>query len=160
MREIKLVIDEKLLTEYLQYWKRFHPLSRNHPLAKPNSKDKTKGYIFGCSINEFTNLPNRVMQNNLKQNWKNFFIWWANKEKIGGWKLNKFEISYKWVFDSQRRHDSDNYVFFNKFVADGLSEAEVITDDCFGSMYLVLDGNKYVDKEHPRVEINIRELGD
>ena len=75
-----------------------------------------------------------------------------------GWKLEKFKISYKWVFDSQRRHDSDNYVFFNKFVADGLSEAEVINDDCFGQMYLELDCNKYIDKEHPRVEIMIEEL--
>jgi hypothetical protein len=25
-------------------------------------------------------------------------------------------------------------------------------------MYLVLDGNKYVDKENPRVEITIKEL--
>ena len=56
------------------------------------------------------------------------------------------------------RHDSDNYVFFNKFVADGLSEAEVITDDCFGQMYLKLDCNKYVDKESPRVEIVIKEI--
>ena len=158
MRSIKLVIDNKLLEEYQQYWKKFHPTSRNHPLAKPNSKDKTKGYIYGCSINECTNLPNRIMQNNLKQNWKGFVVWWAQKEEIDGWKLDKFEISYKWVFDSQRRHDADNYVFFNKFIADGLSEAEVITDDCFGNMYLVLDGNKYVEKDHPRVEITIKEL--
>lgn len=81
------------------------------------------------------------------------------KRKISnGWMLDKFEISYKWVFDSQRRHDADNYIFFNKFVADGLSEAEVITDDCFGKMYLVLDGNKYVDKCNPRVEITIKEI--
>ena len=157
-KEIKLIIDDKLLTEYWEYYKKFHPTARTHPLAKPKAKDRTKGYPFGCSINEFTNLPSRIMQNNLKQNWKSFIVWWCKKEKINGWKLDKFEISYKWVFPTQMRHDSDNYVFFNKFIADGLSEAEVITDDCFGQMYLKLDCNKYVDKENPRVEIIIKEL--
>lgn len=158
MREIKLVIDNKLLEEYGKEWQKFHTRSRNHPLAKPNSKDKTKGYVYGCSINEFTNIPNRIQQNNLKQNWKSFIVWWCKKNKINGWKLDKFEISYKWVFDSNRRHDSDNYLFFNKFLADGLSEAEVITDDCFGNMYLKIDCNKYVEKDNPRVEITIKEL--
>lgn len=158
MRKKKLVIDKLLLEEYSQYYKKFHPRSRNHPLAKPNSKNKTEGYIFGCSINEFTNISMRVAQNGIKQNWKDFVVWLAKKEKINGWELDKFKISYKWVFPTQIRHDSDNYVFLNKFIADGLSEAEVITDDCFGKMYLELDCNKYVDKENPRVEITIEEL--
>lgn len=98
------------------------------------------------------------MQNNLKQNWKAFVYWWAKKEGIDGWKLEKFKISYKWVFDSNRRHDADNYVFMNKFIADGLSEAEVIVDDAFGQMYLELDCNKYVEKDNPRVEITIEEI--
>ena len=158
MREKKLVIDKELLEEYKAYYKKFHPTSRNHPLAKTKEKNKTEGYIFGISINEFTNIKNRIVQNNLKQNWKSFFVWLANKEGMTGWKLDKFEISYKWVFPNNMRHDSDNYIFFNKFVADGLSEANVITDDCFGKMYLKLDCDKYVDKEHPRVEIIIKEL--
>ena len=61
------MIDKELLEEYWQYWKKIHKQARNHPLAKPNTKDKTKGYPFGCSINEFTNIPSRVQQNNLKQ---------------------------------------------------------------------------------------------
>lgn len=158
MKEKTLVIDKTLLEEYLTYYKKFHPTSRNHPLAKPNAKDKTVGYVFGCSINEFTNIKNRIVQNNLKQNWKAFIVWLCNKEGIAGWELDKFEISYKWVFPNNIRHDSDNYVFFNKFIADGLSESKVITDDCFGKMYLKLDCNKYVEKEHPRVEITIKEL--
>lgn len=158
MKKIKLVIDNELLEEYSIYYKKFHPTSRNHPLAKPKAKDKTIGYLFGCSINEFTNLGNRVLQNNLKQNWKAFIYWWAKKENVAGWKLEKFKISYKWVFDSNRRHDADNYVFMNKFIADGLSEAEVIVDDAFGQMYLELDCNKYVEKDNPRVEITIEEI--
>lgn len=158
MKKVKLVIDNELLEEYQIYWKKYHPTARNHPLAKPNTKDKTKGYVFGISINEFTNMKNRIMQNNLKQNWKSFFVWLANKEGFAGWKLDKFKISYKWVFPNNMRHDSDNYIFFNKFLADGLNEADVITDDCFGNMYLELDCNKYVDKEHPRVEIIIEEI--
>ena len=70
------------MEEYRDYYKKFHPASRNHPLAKPASKDKTKGYIYGCSINEFTNIPSRIQQNNLKQNWKAFIVWWCKKEKI------------------------------------------------------------------------------
>ena len=46
----------------------------------------------------------------------------------------------------------------NKFIADGLSEAEVITDDAFGQMYLELDCNRYVEKNNPRVEIIIEEI--
>ena len=76
------MIDKELLEEYWQYWKKIHKQARNHPLAKPNTKDKTKGYPFGCSINEFTNIPSRVQQNNLKQNWKDFIVWWCKRENI------------------------------------------------------------------------------
>ena len=87
MRKKKLVIDAKLLEEYKEYYKKFHPTSRNHPLAKPNAKDKTVGYPFGCSINEFTNIKNRIVQNNLKQNWKSFIVWLCNKQAlaVGNW---------------------------------------------------------------------------
>lgn len=59
-----------------------HKQARNHPLAKPNAKDKTKGYPFVISINEFTNIPMRMQQNTLKQNWKSFIIWWCKRENI------------------------------------------------------------------------------
>ena len=109
MRKIKLVIDNKLLEEYGKEWQKFHTRSRNHPLAKPNSKDKTKGYPFVISINEFTNISMRAMQNNLKQNWSTFIQWWCKKEKITNWHLEYAKISYKWFFPDNRRRDADNF---------------------------------------------------
>lgn len=160
MRKKKLVIDAKLLEEYKEYYKKFHPTSRNHPLAKPNAKDKTVGYVFVISINEFTNIPNRIQQNNLKQNWSNFIQWWCEKEKINGWNLEYCKISYKWFFPDNRRRDADNFGLANKFICDGLVKAEVIKDDCLGKLWLEYDCHKYVDKENPRVEVTIEELKD
>ena len=160
MRKKKLVIDAKLLEEYKEYYKKFHPTSRNHPLAKPNSKNKTEGYIFVISINEFTNIPNRIQQNNLKQNWSNFIQWWCKKEKINGWNLEYCKISYKWFFPDNRRRDADNFGLANKFICDGLVKAEVIKDDCLGKLWLEYDCHKYIDKENPRVEVTIEELKD
>lgn len=116
MKSIKLVIDKELLEEYGEYYKKFHPNSRNHPLAKPASKDKTKGYPFVISINEFTNISTRIQQNNLKQNWKAFVVWWCKKEKINNWKLDYAKISYKWFFPDNRRRDADNFGLANKFI--------------------------------------------
>lgn len=158
MKEIKLVIDNKLLEEYQIYWKKFHPTSRNHPLAKPKAKDKTKGYPFVISINEFTNIPNRIQQNTLKQNWSDFIQWWCKKEGIVGWNLEYCKISYRWFFPDNRRRDADNFGLANKFICDGLIKAKVMKDDCLGKLWLEYDCHKYVDKDNPRVEVTIEEL--
>ena len=115
-KEIKLIIDDKLLTEYWEYYKKLHPTARTHPLAKPKAKDRTKGYPFVISINEFTNIPNRIQQNTLKQNWKSFIVWWCKKEKINGWQLDYAKVNYKWFFPDNRRRDADNFGLANKFI--------------------------------------------
>lgn len=158
MKKKTLVIDNELLEEYQIYYKKFHPTSRNHPLAKPKAKDKTKGYPFVISINEFTNIPNRIQQNTLKQNWSDFIQWWCKKEGIAGWNLEYCKISYRWFFPDNRRRDADNFGLANKFICDGLVKAKVMEDDCLGKLWLEYDCHKYVDKDNPRVEVTIEEL--
>ena len=106
------------------------------------------------------------MQNNLKQNWKSFIVWWCKKEKINGWKLDKFEnwnlekarITVSWYWENNRRHDIDNASFCLKFILDGLVAAHTIIDDKFGMLEIVLDCEHRVDKNNPRTEFLIEEI--
>ena len=157
-KKIKLVIDDKLLTEYWEYYKKFHPTARTSPIKKPKGKDKTKGYVHIMTTNEFTSLSGRIVQNNYKDAWKSFVLWAAKKYKFENWNLEKARITVSWYWENNRRHDIDNASFCLKFILDGLVAAHTIIDDKFGMLEIVLDCEHRVDKNNPRTEFLIEEI--
>ena len=141
MSEIKLILDQKLLDEYSDYYFKKHPRARKKPIEKP----------WHPSINEWMIMP-RPQMNALKQKWKEFGIWWIDKLSYTGMMIDDFTVEVTVFFNRNSRHDPDNYTI--KFLADSFTEAGFIVDDDskhLKSLTLKCD----YDKEWPRTEIRI-----
>lgn len=158
MKKVEIRIDKELIEEYGNEYFKEHPKARNHPLAKFNSKDKTKGSVFPPTLNEMTNNPNRLAQNGMKQKWKDFIKWVCKKYNISNWNLEKARVSYSWVFPDKRRRDLDNLVMNIKIINDGFTESSVWSDDCLGKILLSLDTEFHYEKGDPQINIIIEEV--
>lgn len=157
-KTIQIIINKDLIDEYGKYYFAQHPRANNHPLARIGAKDKTVGSVFPPSLNEMTDNPNRMVQNGVKQKWKDFVWWVCYKNNMLDWKLERASISYKWVFPDNRRRDLDNLIMHVKMLNDGFTNAGVWVDDCLGKIELHLDTNWYVEKGNPQIIIEIEEL--
>lgn len=69
-------------------------------------------------------------------------------------RYEKVKMKITYYFKDKRRHDPSNY---DKFLLDGLVEANIITDDNYDVIQEFTTIGKY-DKIKPRVEIDIEEL--
>lgn len=142
MDSIKLILDRNLLDEYYNdYYFKIHPRARKRYITAP------------CvpSINVWFILP-RPQMNNLKQLWKDFIVWWINKENLNDLKLEEFRMTFRMYMPSKRRSDPDNYT--PKFLLDGFTESGFIADDDgkhLKALTLITD----YDKHYPRTEIYI-----
>lgn len=68
-------------------------------------------------------------------------------------KYDKCRIKVTYYFKDKRRHDPSNY---DKFLLDGLVEANIIKDDNYSVIEEFTTIGKY-DKDNPRVEVEIYE---
>lgn len=68
--------------------------------------------------------------------------------------LVRARVKLHYYFPTRHRHDPDNYS--GKMILDGLTNAKIIKDDCFGMIDLELVGA--YDRDNPRTEITITEL--
>lgn len=148
MKEYKIVIDNDILEKYSKYYFTKYPKRRVLPIKKP----------IPPSFNYFTSIK-RIVQNALKQNYKEFSIWLAGYYKVANLNLDKAEFTYTFYFPDHRRRDVDNLLLTPKFINDGFVEADVIVDDNGERLRLMFQPFEY-DKLNPRVEIVIREIKD
>ena len=146
MKEYKIVIDNYVLGEYSKYYFGKYPKRRVLPIKKP----------IPPSFNYFTSIK-RIVQNALKQNYKEFSIWLASYYNVANLKLNKAEFIYTFYFPDHRRRDVDNLLLTPKFINDGLVEAGVLVDDNGENLRLMFNPFQY-DKLNPRVEFVIRDM--
>lgn len=88
-----------------------------------------------------------------KQKWA-WLVQAAIKKKLVK-PIEKAVVNITYYFPDKRRRDPDNYS--GKFVLDGLTKAGIIKDDSFSNIDLILKGK--VDRDNPRTEIEIKEVG-
>ena len=69
--------------------------------------------------------------------------------------MDKAIVKIKYYFPDKRRRDPDN--FSGKMILDPLVREGILVDDSFGHIQLCLCAD--VDKESPRTEIEIKEVG-
>ena len=140
------MIDNQTLFDYENYYFKLHPKAKKKPIAHP----------YHPSINTWMILQ-RMAMNTLKQQWKDFIIWYVNYKDYVDKKLDTYEMTFTVYFPTKARHDPDNQS--PKFIMDGLTEAGFIIDDddkhC-KSLTLKCD----YDKIHPRTEILVRYQGE
>lgn len=142
--EYKLILTQQIVDEYNKYYFKKNPRLRKKYIDRP----------MHPSINTWMILP-RIQMNILKQKWKEFGVWWINKENLNGLMLEKFEMIFTTYMPSRRRIDPDNTV--PKFLLDSFTEAGFIKDDD-GQHLLSLTLKTGYDKENPRTEIVIKTM--
>lgn len=71
----------------------------------------------------------------------------------------KVRITVRFHFPDYRRRDPDNYSSAAKFLIDGLKSANVMPDDDFNHVELVICRGR-VDRRHPHVEVVVEDIGE
>lgn len=143
MKKKKIVIDTNIVNDYRKYYFEKYPNRRVFPIKKP----------IPPSFNYFTSIK-RMVQNSLKQKYKEFAIWLAEYYSIADLNINKAKFVYKFYFPDYRRRDFDNLLLTPKLLNDGFTAARVIEDDDGERLMLTFEPFGY-DKSNPRVEITI-----
>lgn len=141
-KNITIIIDNKILNDYAEYYFEQHPKAKVPPIKHP----------FHESINVWMILK-RPMMNALKQKWKDFIVWYVDRLGYTSLSIDQCEISQTIYYDTNRRHDLDNGV--PKFILDGLVESGMIIDDDskhVKKLTLRCD----TDRDNPRTVIRIR----
>lgn len=66
------------------------------------------------------------------------------------------KLSFRW-YEKDKRRDLDNICFAKKFILDALVKAETIKTDSWQGVIGFTD-EFYIDKENPRIEVDIEEV--
>lgn len=140
-KRIKLVIDNATLSEYENYYFGIHTKAKKPPIAHP----------WHESINTWM-IMKRPAMNALKQRWKEFIIWFVERNGLNNEQIEKCQMSFFTYYPTSRRHDIDNSV--PKFILDGLVEGGLIVDDDIEHI-TKLELQCAIDKDWPRTEITI-----
>lgn len=91
--------------------------------------------------------------NAIKQSETNRVMYEALQAKLGAITAYPVKLEFRW-YAKDKRKDIDNTAFAKKFVLDGLVEAGVLADDSRKYVSGFSD-EFFVDKENPRVEVEI-----
>jgi Holliday junction resolvase RusA-like endonuclease len=140
-KEIVLIIDQTVIDKYNKYYFKKYPGRRKEPIEAPTHP----------SINKWMILR-RPQMNGLKQNYKEFIVWFIQESGLTNRKIKKCEMTFISYFRTKVRKDVDNTV--PKFTLDGFTEAGLIEDDDFLHLESITLKCGY-DKDNPRTEIYI-----
>lgn len=138
---VKLILDMDVVNRYNEYYFKQHPKAKKKPIEHP----------YHPSLNVYCIKP-RIQMNAMKQQWKNFIIFWIKELGYENKKLDDVKIVYDIYHPTKRRTDPDN--FTPKFIHDGFVEAGFLVDDDRNHLHS-LTIRCHVDKENPRTEISI-----
>lgn len=144
METIKLVFDSDVILEYTNHYFSLHPKAKKPPIKQP----------YHESINTWM-IMRRPAMNALKGKWKNFMVWFVEREGYTNLHIDQCEMTFKTYFQNHRRHDPDNST--PKFLLDGMVESGMIVDDDMEhiKMLSLICG---IDTERPRTEITISKI--
>ncbi len=115
-------------------------------ILKGNPKSTQHCYKYACRGNHpcmYMTAEGKAIKEAYKWEMK------AQKAKIH---LGDLEVGIKLYFDDKRKRDVDN---FNKLVLD--AGTDILWEDDSQIMKLIIE--KFYDKENPRIEIQVNELG-
>lgn len=140
-KKIQLVIDNTTINEYEKYYFKIHTKANKKPIEHP----------YHPTINTWM-IMKRPMMNAQKQRWKDFTVWYIDKNGYTNLKIKKCEMKFITYYGTNRRHDVDAAT--PKFLLDGFTESGFIVDDDYLHLSkITLECG--VDKENPRTEIEV-----
>ena len=141
---IKLIIDSSTLAKYNLWYFQKYPRRRVAPIKFPTHP----------SINSWFILKRPAM-NHLKEQWKNFIIWWIADLGLKDANIKFCSMEFISFFKTRARRDCDNTV--PKFILDGMVLSGLILDDDYLHLQSLTLRCVY-DKSNPRTEIIITVL--
>ena len=111
-----------------------------------------------CDLNTYIDAErrNRFLASKIKKSETERVAWEAIAAKLGTFEAEDYPavIFLTWYVKDSKK-DSDNITFAKKFIADGLVEAGVLKDDSRKYVALIQDVEVAIDKENPRIEVQI-----
>lgn len=117
-----------------------------HFILKGNPKSTQHCYQFTCR-GKFPTMYMTAEGKAIKEAYK-----WELKAQKAKINPGDLEVEIKLYFDDKRKRDVDN---FNKLVLD--AGTDILWEDDSQIMKLIIE--KFYDKENPRIEIQVNELG-
>lgn len=111
-------------------------------------------------LNKFINLQrgNRYGGAKAKKEQTNLCTMYVKRAMSQGLEVKEYPIILKFMwYVKDRRKDPDNVAFSKKFLLDAMQEAGLIKNDGYKEIWGFEDSFE-VDKDNPRVEIEIKEL--
>jgi hypothetical protein len=144
LNELKLIIDDTVLSEYEKHYFTLHPRARKSPLDSP----------YHPSINRWM-IMKRPMMNALKQKLKDFMVWFIKHSGYENLRIKSCDMIFHTYFKTRIRHDADNTV--PKFFLDGLVDSGFIIDDDSSHLKSLTLKCGY-DKDNPRTEILVSNI--
>lgn len=82
------------------------------------------------------------------------FIGWEIRRQLKNKCFISVVITFSW-YEPKKNRDKDNIAFAKKFILDALQEVGTLSGDGWGQVVGFSD-EFYIDKDNPRVEIEIR----
>lgn len=150
-KRIKVVFNKQMIEEYTESYFKHYPNRRKQPLEFLGKK--RLGQL--PSWNRVINCPNRIVQNQWKQELSDYTSYIINKLGINDANIDKCIVVAKQYQSTKAKSDSDN--IYLKSSLDALVKGGVLVED----NYTVLNPcilSTFHDKQNPRTEIIIYPL--
>lgn len=109
-------------------------------------------------LNEYTNAErtNRYMAAELKKRAQELIRWCIRRDLHNIRFTKPVRLQFLWI-EPNRKRDKDNIAFAKKFILDALVNMRVIPNDGWKNIESFSDSFT-VDPQHPRVEVEIKEV--
>lgn len=152
-QEWVFVLTTDIMNEYARHYFKLHPKARKHPLLTGKLKNITP---IMPSQNQ-TMAMVRMAENNLKQKWKDFIIWWVEKLGWSNLMINEVEVYIDFYFWNMTDRDiTDNYNL--KFINDGLTASGFLLEDNCWELQQAHYRFRGLDRKFPRTVITFKKL--
>lgn len=145
---VRISFNEQTLRDYTEHYFKCNPKRKKPPLDWAGKK--RNGQLV--SWNRFINSPNRIMQNQWKQEFSDYTTFVLNKQGIEPLGINKCAILVKQYQPTRAKSDSDNIMC--KATLDSMVKFGLLEEDNYTVVNPVVLVTGY-DKDNPRTEFII-----
>ena len=110
------------------------------------------------NLNDYTKAcrTNRFLGAKMKDENEKIVLFYINEQLKDVRIEKKVFISYIW-YEPNMKRDLDNIAFAKKFIQDALVQSEILKNDGWKNIAGFKD-NFYIDKENPRIVVEIEEM--
>lgn len=129
--DIVLEFNQEDLDEYIEYYFKIKPRCIKVPIEAPMVR----------SLNKMLVITNRIVQNNHKQNYKDYAIYIVKKYGYKDLGISECNMEVELVFPTKTHRDIDNFVM--KEVMDGFTSSGLLNEDDYDTVKSIKTTARY-----------------